>query len=135
MGPDVKNVFNKLSEDKIKLSAEKIELSLQQVDRVIKESASQAKYVIKLEQKIEAVRKELKSVVGDAKSVLNEMDKNLQILMAAGPDIQKIKKDMQEIGVSTAPLDARYDEIKDSYKSLAKFRNILNRQIITATNI
>ena len=124
-----------LSEKDIESNQEKVELSLQQVDRVIRESASQAKYVIKLEQKIEAVRKELKSVVDDAKGVLDEMDKNLQILMAAGPDIQKIKRDMQEIGVSTAPLDARYEEVKDAYKGLTKFRNIINRKIITATNI
>lgn len=134
MKPEVNKILGKIN-DKVELSTVKVDLSLAQVDKAIRKGASQAKYVLKLEQKIDSVRKELKSVVAEANSVLDEMDDTLSILIKAGPEIQKIKKDMQEAGISTAPLDARYKEIEDSYRGLAKFRNILDRQIITARNI
>ena len=42
---------------------------------------------------------------------------------------------MQSAGISTAPLDARREELKDAYNLLSKVYSDLNRIVITATNI
>lgn len=75
MNPDVNKIFNKLKEDKVELSTEKVELSLQQVQKIISESKRQASFRDKVEDKIQAAKKELKSYVDDAKNALSEIEK------------------------------------------------------------
>lgn len=135
MNPDVNKIFNKLKEDKVELSTEKVELSLRQVQKIINESKRQASFRDKVEDKIQAAKKELKSYVDDAKNALSEIEKNQLALVSAGGEIDKLKKDMAAAGITTAPLDARKDEIKDTYNFLSKVYSDLNRAVITATNI
>ena len=110
-------------------------MSLQQVQKIISESKRQASFRDKVEDKIQAAKKELKSYVDDAKNALSEIEKNQLALVRAGSEIDKLKKDMATAGITTAPLDARKDEIKDTYNFLSKVYSDLNRAVITARNI
>lgn len=64
-----------------------------------------------------------------------KLKKNQLALVRAGGEIDKLKKDMAAAGITTAPLDARKDEIKDTYNFLSKVYSDLNRAVITARNI
>jgi uncharacterized coiled-coil DUF342 family protein len=129
------NKSEKLVESKINLSTEKIELSLQQVEKIFNESKQQAKFRDKVESQIDAAKKELRSYISDADSMINEIDDNMMALVKAGSEIDKIKKDMSGAGITTAPLDARKNEIKDMYNFLSKVRNDINRAVVTAKNL
>jgi hypothetical protein len=47
----------------------------------------------------------------------------MMVLIKAGSEVDKIKKDLSGSGITTAPLDARKNEIKDAYIKLAKAFN------------
>jgi F0F1-type ATP synthase delta subunit len=121
--------------NKEELSTQKVELSLQQVEKIFNESKEQAKFRDKVEVKIEAAKKELKAYVDDANVIIKQIDDNMLALVKAGGEIDKIKKDVSGAGISTAPLDARLNEIKDMYNFLSKVRNDINRAVVTARNL
>ena len=135
MNPDVNKIFNKFSEEKVELSTEKVELSLQQANKLISKAKNAARFRDGVETRIKEAKQTLSKAVQNAKGGLKEMEDDQLALLRAGSEIDKLKKDMQEAGITTAPLDARKDEIKDAYNLLSKVSSDLNKIVITATNI
>lgn len=135
MNPDVNKIFNKFSKEKTELSTEKVELSLQDAQRIINNAKLALKFRDRMESKIDSARKELSKAVNEVKPVLKEIVVDQKKLLRASSEIDKLKKDMQGAGISTAPLDSRKDQVKDAYNTLSKAYSDLNRIVITATNI
>ncbi len=133
MEPQVKKIFSKLP--KTELATEKVELSLQQANKLISKAKNAARFRDGVETRIKEAKENLSRAVKNAKESLKEIDDDQLALMRAGSDIDKLKKDMQEAGITTAPLDARKEEIKDAYNLLSKVSSDINRIVITATNI
>jgi len=135
MNPEVKKIFKKFKEEKTELYTEKVELSLQDAQRIIIDAKLALKFRDRMESKIDSARKELSKAVNEVKPVLKEIEVDQQKLLRAGSEIDKLIKDMQGAGISTAPLDSRKEQIKDAYNTLSKAYSDLNRIVITATNI
>ena len=131
-----KKVFNKLfKEEKTELSAQKIELkNLDKVDDIVRGVKTYTSLGSKWQNKLSIVKKEMQSHVSDLKKGINEMQSDMMILVKAGGEIDNIKKDLSGSGISTAALDSRKNEIKESYNKLSKVSNDWNRLLIEIKN-
>lgn len=132
-----KKVFNKLFEEgKVELAMKKVELgaNLDKVDNILRGVKTYTSLVSKWQSKLSIVKKEMQSHVSDLKKGIDEMQSDMNVLVRAGGEIDDIKKDLSSAGISTAPLDSRKNEIKESYNKLAKVSSDWNRLLVEIKN-
>lgn len=132
-----KKVFNKLFEQgKVELAMQKVELgaNLDKVDDILRGIKTYTSLGSKWQSKLSIVKKEMQSHVSDLKKGIDEMQSDMNVLVRAGGEIDDIKKDLSGSGISTAPLDSRKNEIKESYKKLAKVSSDWNRLLVEIKN-
>ena len=132
-----KRVFNKLAEeDKVELATQKVELgpNLDKVDDIVRGVRTYASLGSKWENKLSIVKKEMQGHVSDLKKGINEMQSDMNVLVRAGGEIDDVKKDLSGSGISTAPLDSRKNEIKESYNKLAKVSSDWNKLLVEIKN-
>ena len=132
-----KKVFNTLFEEvKVELAAQKIELgaNLDKVDDIVRGVRTYTSLGSKWQNKLSIVKKEMRSHVSDLKKGIDEMQSDMNVLVRAGGEIDDIKKDLSGSGISTAPLDSRKNEIKESYNKLAKVLNDWNKLLVEIRN-
>ncbi len=132
-----KKVFNKLfKKEKTELSTLKVELgpNLDKVDDVLRGIKTYTSLGSKWQDKLSIVKKEMRSHVSDLKKGIDEMQSDMNVLVRAGSEIDDIKKDLSGSGISTAPLDSRKNEIKESYNKLAKVSNDWSRLLVEIKN-
>ena len=127
VGPDVKNVFNKLSEDKTNLSVEKIDLSL----RGYTSKVSVTDFIRRQRQNAEDINLIIKKGQ-DKIADLNNFETDLKIARNATDDafreIDKMKATMIENGISTSALDARQSEISKDKQDINQMLKVLDSQ-------
>ena len=132
-----KKVFNKLfKKEKVELAIQKIELgpSLDKVDDIVRGIRTYDSLGSKWENKLSIVKREMQGHVSDLKKGIDEMQSDLIVLVRAGGEIDDIKKDLSGSGISTAPLDSRKNEIKESYKKLAKVSSDWSKLLVEIKN-
>jgi len=132
-----KKVFNKLfKKEKVELAMHKVELgpNLDKVDNIIKSVKTYVSLGSKLENKLSIVKKEMRGNVSDLQKGIDEMQSDMSVLVRAGGEIDDVKKSLSGSGISTAPLDSRKKDIKESYNKLAKALNDWNKLLVEIKN-
>jgi len=130
-------VFNKLfKEEKVELAIQSVKLgpSLDKVDDIVRGIRTYDSLVSKWGNKLSIVKKEMQGHISDLKKGIDEMQSDMNVLVRAGGEIDDIKKDLSGSGISTAPLDSRKNEIKESYNKLAKVSSDWNKLLIEIKN-
>ena len=132
-----KKVFNKLfKKEKVELATHKIELgpNLDKVDNIVRGVRTYDSLGSKWGNKLSIVKKEMRGHVSDLKKGIDEMQSDMNVLVRAGGEIDDIKKDLAGSGISTAPLDSRKNEIKESYNKLSKVLSDWSRLLVEINN-
>ena len=130
-------VFNKLfKEEKVELAIQSVKLgpSLDKVDDIVRGIRTYDSLGSKWGNKLSIVKKEMQGHISDLKKGIDEMQSDMNVLVRAGGEIDDIKKDLSGSGISTAPLDSRKNEIKESYNKLAKVSSDWNKLLIEIKN-
>ena len=130
-------VFNKLfKEEKVELAIQSVKLgpSLDKVDDIVRGVRTYDSLGSKWGNKLSIVKKEMQGHISDLKKGIDEMQSDMNVLVRAGGEIDDIKKDLSGSGISTAPLDSRKNEIKESYNKLAKVSSDWNKLLIEIKN-
>lgn len=130
-------VFNKLfKEEKVELAIQSVKLgpSLDKVDDIVRGIRTYDSLGSKWGNKLSIVKKEMQGNISDLKKGIDEMQSDMNVLVRAGSEIDDIKKDLSGSGISTAPLDSRKNEIKESYNKLAKVSSDWNKLLVEIKN-